>query len=156
MSLSQELNELEQVIPYAECIDLSVSQESVGWQVDHTLKVIISVCSALKRSDEEQYKYSFNLSRLFVFTTGFIPRGRAKAPKIVVARRQVTEQALYMQLEQAKELWQDINRLPAKKHFNHQIFGLLDVKATKKFLKIHTRHHIKIINDIMKHEKSNL
>ena len=32
----------------------------------------------------------------------------------------------------------------------HPKFGHLNLKATKKMLKLHTRHHIDIINDIIK------
>jgi len=32
----------------------------------------------------------------------------------------------------------------------HPMFGHLNLKATKKMLKLHTRHHIDIINDIIK------
>ncbi|MFN8364825.1 MAG: hypothetical protein U0T78_06125 [Cloacibacterium normanense] len=38
-----------------------------------------------------------------------------------------------------------IKNLPSQSYIEHPYFGHLDVKQTLKFLKIHTQHHLKIV-----------
>lgn len=48
--LSQYLNRFEAVIPQFETKNLKVSKSSVGWQIDHSLKVINGIINQLKAS----------------------------------------------------------------------------------------------------------
>jgi hypothetical protein len=43
-----------------------------------------------------------------------------------------------------------LDTLHPNNYFKHPVFGNLNVKATIKMLVLHTKHHIGIINDIMK------
>lgn len=145
-SLFPEINSL---IKHHEKIVPSVSQRSIGWQLDHALKVIISVCSAVPKSQPEKFKPKLSILKSAVFITGFIPRGKGKAPKIVIAET-VSENELFSQLETAKETLSNLDRLSPNNYFRHQVFGHLKVKDAKRFLYIHTLHHLKIARDILK------
>jgi hypothetical protein len=85
-----------------------------------------------------------------LFTIGYFPRGKVKAPKYVRPPEIITIEDLNEQIQLA---YQNIERLKlADKHahFKHFIFGLLDKKRTVRFLQLHTNHHLKIIRDILK------
>ena len=153
MFLNEEIEKIEKRIKLEDSMSTSVSQKGVYWHVDHLLKVIISVGRLLKKSAPKDYKWKFNISRLYVFTTGYFPRGVGKAPKITTTEEAITRNDLLEQLDLAKDVLWSIDDLSAKSHFLHQYFGVLDLKGSKKMLKIHTRHHLKIIRDIDKGNK---
>ncbi len=149
MILKNEIDKIERLIQDKDKLDPSVSQKGIYWHVDHSLKVIIGICKILKKSDPEEYKWKFNLSRLFVFTAGFFPRGKGKAPKQSTTEGPISQDDLLEQLNTAETQLDSIVNLPAKSHFVHPYFGSLNLRMSKKFLKIHTIHHLKIIGDIM-------
>ncbi len=43
--------------------------------------------------------------------------------------------------------------LPENVYFNHHVFGMLTKKQTLRFLEIHTKYHLKIVNDILKKQR---
>lgn len=143
------LAEFKSLIPHQEKIVTSVSGSSIGWQLDHTLKVINSVCQVIPKSNPEEYKPKTTFSKALVFTTGFIPRGRARAPKVVTADK-TSEYELLLQFNQAEESLKVFSSLQPNQFFQHPIFGHLNAKDTQKFLYIHSYHHLKIMRDILK------
>ncbi|MEH0154964.1 hypothetical protein V6R21_12535 [Limibacter armeniacum] len=147
--MEKQLAELQEVIPKAGKLNEKVSRSEVGWHVDHSLKVLNNICLELKKSSPEDYKPSFSFKKLLVLTLGKIPRGIAKAPKGVRPPMEIKEEELYIQLENAKSLLDEIKRLPEKSNFEHPYFGRLDLKTSIKFMRIHTEHHLKIIRDIL-------
>lgn len=148
----QLLQEIEKYIPMMDKQDASVSQASVGWQLDHTLKVINGVSGILTKTNAktEEYKSNFNFARLVLFSLNYFPRGRAKSPKTVLPPEIITEKDLYAQLKKAKIQLENTKPLHKHAHFRHQIFGMLSKKQTMYFLVMHTNHHLKIVRDILK------
>lgn len=143
------LNELETKIEFRDRENLSVSKSSVSWQIDHTLRVINLVIENLKNAKPTDTKRKFSLLKQLVFITSIIPRGKAKAPKSVQCLNEITLDDLQLQLKNARisvSLW---NHLKVNSSFIHPYFGVLNLKETEKFLIIHTKHHLKIINDII-------
>lgn len=147
--ISRLLNELEAAIPLAEKKSPLISQANVGWHIEHSLLVIHAVLDSLRRSDPALYKWKFSMPRIFVYSFGTIPRGRGKAPAIVQPNGTCEPAKLYEAIKTAKEKWEGLDKLPANSFFKHPYFGHLNVKPTRRFLAIHTEHHLKIIREII-------
>ena len=151
--LYQQLAEMQDLVKHKEIINPQISKASVGWHLSHNLKVFNNVLDALQNSSPADYKISFNLKKTLVFLTGRIPRGKAKSPKVVLPPEIITEKDLYEQIKRGEAKLQNFDRLDKNVNFRHPYFNRLNKKETKKFLKIHTEHHLKIIRDILKAEK---
>ncbi len=150
MLLEKELNQLKEYTNSFEKIKTSISSKSVGWHVDHSLKVINGVINALTKSNPKGYKWKFNMVRAFVFSFNYFPRGKGIAPKKVLPPEVLVKDDVYSQIVQAKLNLEIVITLPAKSNFNHPYFGVLDLRQTLKFLGLHTNHHLKICRDIVK------
>lgn len=148
--LSAFINELETQLPNKSVVNDAVSKSSVCWQIDHSLIVINGVISQLQKSDPSDYKAEFNFKRWLIFTTNHIPRGKARAPKLVNPEVEATEQELIEKIILAKKNIETIDTLNRNQFFRHPFFSDLNVKQTKKFLTLHTFHHLKIIRDLVK------
>ncbi|MEO6831825.1 MAG: hypothetical protein ABI169_06465 [Chitinophagaceae bacterium] len=142
-------NQLETFIPMAEQRNERVSQASVGWHIAHALLAIDKSVEALGKSQAADFKPGFSFWKMIVLLTGRIPRGKAKSPKSVVPENEVTAQQLKHQMSAVKHQILRLNSLPAYTFFRHPMFGDLRLKTAKKFLCIHTRHHLAIIQDIV-------
>ena len=149
MKLEQILSTLEQKIAHFDAKNLKVSAKGVDWHIDHSLKVIIGIIQTLKKSSPADYQWKFNATRTYILTKGSIPRGKGKAPQSVVNNETILIDDVLNQFAKAKSLIAELDSLPKKSNFKHPYFGLLDLRMTKRFLKIHTNHHIKIIDNIL-------
>lgn len=148
-NLENLIQNLESKIVHFEKVSETVSASTVGWQIEHSLLTINMIVSALQNPRTE-YKWSFKMPRLIVFTLKKIPRGKAKAPNRVIPQDNITIDSINKQLILAKENVKLLDTLNADLFFEHPFFGHLKVKQTKKFLAIHTNHHLNIIEDIIK------
>jgi hypothetical protein len=148
--LSKEFSFIKDFIKFEERENLSVSKASVGWHLDHSLKVINSVCATLRVSNANDYKKEFNGLRILTFTLGFFPRGKAKSPKRVLPPAIIKKKDIENQLEEAIKNIASIKELQENQYFTHPLFKQLNKKQTVRFLKLHTNHHLKIIKDILK------
>jgi hypothetical protein len=146
--LSQCIDQLEKKIILHEKINLAVSQATIGWHIDHSLLVINGIVAQLKNSNPNQYKWRFNLSRFYIQTINKIPRGKGKAPKIVQPTETTSTDGLIAKLDLAKKNSHELESLDPKCYFAHPYFGNLNVKKSIWFLELHTKHHLKIIEDI--------
>ncbi|PRX56598.1 DUF1569 domain-containing protein [Flagellimonas meridianipacifica] len=141
---------LESYILERDASNPKVSKVDVAWHVDHSLKTINRICEILEKSNPEEFKSNFNFTRIMIFAWGDFPRGVAKSPKIVRPPEDIQTEDLYAQLEEAKENLKKIESLHENVHFEHPYFNVINKGQTKRFLKIHTGHHLKIIEDILK------
>jgi hypothetical protein len=144
------LLQLDNHIPNLEKTNPNVSISTVGWQIDHCLLVINGIISQLEISNPTEFQPKWNFPKFMVFTTGKIPRGKAKAPKVVMPIQVATQNELKAKLEVAKNNVLKLDSFSENQFFNHPFFKDLNVKQTKRFLTIHTKHHLKIIEDILK------
>ena len=144
------LLELESHISNFEKTNPNVSNSTVGWQIDHCLLVINGIIGQIEISDPLKYQPKWTFPKFMVFTTGKIPRGKAKAPKVVIPTQVATQEELLAKLAAAKNNVLKLDSFSENQFFNHPFFKDLNVKQTKKFLTIHTKHHLKIIEDILK------
>lgn len=150
MLLNKELAEIEQLIEKYGQQNIIISAKGIDWHLDHSLKVIIAVCGQLKKSDPSAYQWKFNTIRVFVYAFNFFPRGKGKSPKSVLPPENILKEDIENQLDLARKELASIINLPAKSYFRHPYFGFLNLKKTKKFLNLHTLHHLKICRDIVK------
>ena len=149
--LQSIITQLESHIPDFEKTNLTVSTSTIGWQIEHSLLVINKVVSEIKKSNPSDYKWKFNKNRFLVQTIlRKIPRGRVRAPKTVQPSEEITLEHLKSQLEITRNNLAGLQSLEAKNYFTHPFLGDLNLKTTIDFLGLHTKHHLKIIQDINK------
>jgi len=143
------LKELESKIEIFELTNPTVSNSSIGWHIEHSFLVVNVIIKGLKKSNPNDYKWKFNLKRLYVYTINKIPRGGSKAPKRVHPQNNFSQESLKKHFAITIEKLQALSTLNPDNYIEHPVLGKLNVKPTIKFLFIHTRHHIDIINDII-------
>lgn len=148
--LAALITELENYLPDIHRENKTVSQGTVGWHVEHSLLSIVKMISATEHSDPALYKKQFNIKRLFVLTTGTIPRGRAKAPQSVMPGKEINQSTILPLLEKAKQKVVSFEQLSKEKYFTHPVFGDVRLNKARRVIAIHTMHHIKIIKDILR------
>ncbi|APG66214.1 DUF1569 domain-containing protein [Tenacibaculum todarodis] len=142
------LQRIEGYIENHEVLKLDISKASVGWHLDHSLKVVNAVVKTLQESDPTTYKNNFSFVGKVFFALGFFPRGKAKAPKHVKPPEVVLKEDIILQLEIAKTNIKTISSLDNNAYFKHPLFRHINKKRVVRFLVLHTNHHVKIINEI--------
>lgn len=152
MRVKRQLNTIRTLIDSFDKKNDQISAVTIGWQLDHTLKVINGVCYSVILSDPKAYKWDFNANRLWIFNIKKIPRGKAKAPKKVIASGEVTKNDLLKQLEKAIKLFDRLIKQENNAFFTHHVFGNLNLSNSIKFIEIHTDHHLKIAKEILAKE----
>lgn len=148
--LKEQIRILEEKIFHIAVTNASVTTSTVGWQIEHALLTINQIITTVAASNPTDYKWSFNLMRTVVFFRKQIPRGKAKAPKVVQPKAEISEASIKEQLDKTYALLEILPTLDANNFFPHPYFGKLNKQQTIKFLIIHTQHHLNIINDILK------
>lgn len=147
--LIQELNEIERYITYRDSLNKDVSKVPVAWHLDHMLLTINEIYKVMDTSNVENYKSRFNMGRTMMFTFNKIPRGKAESPEQVRPPKIICTDSINIHLKQARIYLKLFDSLPPKAHFKHPYIGILKRKHAKKFLKIHTNHHLEIMRDIL-------
>lgn len=147
-NLEPSLEKLYNYIPQANMINNTVSLVNVGWHIEHSLLVISKIIETVVNSDPAKYEWKFDFRRSFVFFLGKFPRGKAKAPEIVipVQNSQPDFDALFRSTRASISKLQNAQK---NQFFVHPIFGKLNKKDTFTMLDIHTKHHLLIIEDII-------
>lgn len=148
--IAELLNQLENKISFCEMSNPEISNGNVGWHIEHSLLTLNGITDFIIKSNPQDYKWKFNLSRIIILTTKKIPRGRAKAPKVVQPKDSVDSVFLQNHLSETQKKIKELDQLSSNNYFDHPFFGKIKLKQTIKFLEIHTKHHLDIINDIVK------
>ncbi len=148
-SLYNELDQFEALSQNTDQDNSKISAKGIYWHIDHCLKVINKTTEALANSDPKTYQGRFNPLLSVILAIGRLPRGKAKAPDLVVSQKAVIEKTdLEKQIATARQSLHQLKTLPADTHFDHPFFGPMRLKKTLKITSIHNRHHLKIIQDI--------
>ena len=90
---------------------------------------------------------------MVVFTTGRIIRGRARSPERVLPRTDISPAELNSLVEEAERQVAAAGNLEPGRWFKHFMFGVLKRDDALKFLRIHNRHHLRIVSDIVSAQK---
>jgi len=126
-----------------------ISEGTVGWHIEHSLLVIIKICESISSSNPEKYQWKFNLKWLIVSAIGSLPRGKAKAPQTVIPESVLSVTSLKESFSLARTAIESLEKCYPSQYFFHPFFGKMNQKSTFMFFSIHTKHHLKIIKDIM-------
>lgn len=141
--------ELEAYVPQQHEMKPEVSTASVGWHLEHSILVINGVLSSLIKSKPEEYRWKWKLACAVIFTKGKIPRGRGRAPERVIPKTDFDPENVASLIANIRSYYPTLKELSAKHFFPHHIFGHLHKQKTFRFIEIHTRHHLNIIQDIV-------
>ncbi len=150
MLFEKQLSELESYLPQMEKTNPSVSKSTVGWQIDHSLRVLRGISWQLEESNPSEFKSKFSIPKYFILLTKTIPRGKARVPKNVQNDKEITIESIKDFLEKTKIQLTKINDLDKNSFFPHPIFGHMNKDEAIRFIEIHTEHHLKIIRDILR------
>ena len=74
--------------------DPDVSKAGTYWHADHALNVINEVSRFLEQSDPSDYKPKFSFLKFVIMTFGYMPRGKARAPKQTVSNDEITQEII--------------------------------------------------------------
>ncbi len=140
--LAHQIKDFQKVNP-------TVSQSSVGWHIEHSCLVIIKITETVKQSNPGKYLWKFNFKKLVVLALGKFPRGKAQAPSSVMPLDAITQESLLKTIEDTKQAITELVACQKNQYFTHPIFGELNRPTTLHFLGIHTKHHLRIIQDIL-------
>ena len=143
------LTKLERALEHVDVVAPGVSRWSVGMHLHHCLLATTGVCHALIDSQPPMPRTSLSPARIFVMTTGRIPRGRGKSPDSVMPREGITRAELQALLADSHRLVEEARQAPTDRWFRHFAFGTYDRDGTLKFIRIHNLHHGRIIDDIL-------
>ena len=142
------LTKLESYIELHQKLNDSISGETIGWHIAHSCMVINTITNAIVHSNPAKAKPVFNATYYWFLLTNYIPRGKVKAPNIVIPKQSITQEQIEQEIELAKANLQTLASTQKQKYFTHPIFGDLNVSKTLRFFIVHTNHHLKIIRDI--------
>ncbi len=127
----------------------AVSEWSIGMHVHHCCLAMIGICQSLIASTPPPPRSRFSFVTALVFSSGRIPRGRGRSPDVVLPRQDVSPAELWTLLDRSKRILTEAHDLDPKTWFRHFAFGVLDRDKTLRFIRIHNRHHLRIISDIV-------
>ena len=147
--LAELIDELESFIKDQQKVNPAISAGSIGWHIEHCLLTIDIVIEALRQSVPEEYQPKFHLWKNIVMTSKIIPRGRAKAPRSVRPANDLSTESLFRHVVNCRGQLNVFKTLERNHHFLHPYFGQMNSNQAVKFLRIHTRHHLKIIKEIV-------
>jgi len=147
-NLEAPLSELYSYIEHAEKINQNVSSVNVGWHIEHSLLVIIKIIQSVSKSDPNKYKWEFKLNWNLAVILNRFPRGKGKAPEVVKPKQIgiIDYDGLFAEAKQALVILKNVDK---DQFFLHPYFGNLNKKNTFIMLDIHTKHHLKIIREII-------
>lgn len=143
-----QLTQLEGFIKLHQNLNESISGETIGWHIAHSCQVINTITNAIVNSDPSKAKPTFSALYYLIMLTNHIPRGKVKAPNIVIPKKTLSKEEIIEEIEIAKANLQTLASTQKNKYFTHPIFGDLNVSKTLRFFTVHTNHHLKIIRDI--------
>jgi hypothetical protein len=137
---------------------VSVSNWSVAEQIEHLRRSDHSIIDAVTGLDTDNSpEGSMKMIGRIVLATGFIPRGRGRAPS-AVKPLEVQPANLPGQLKDVADrftsLADDLERLSASRAtIRHPALGYFTASQMLAFSGIHHHHHLKIIRDIRRAAK---
>lgn len=159
--MSNQLELIKQYIDHADLKNEEISHWSIGQQIEHILltdkEVLQHIIHHFMFPPEEGN--AINLLGYLMLYTGYIPRGKGNAPTNTIPKKR-SKQNLYELYEQVSKLYQQTEEKKTLLDqslyaFPHPYFGMLTIKQWIRFLNIHTKHHVKIIRELLRSSPPN-
>lgn len=148
--IENQLQKIESLLSKIDVTNDSVSKASVGWHLEHLLLILNSSLKGLTLTDPKDYKPHSSLKKFVFLNFGLIPRGKIRAPKQFFPLEIPTQDSILKLINLAKERLEAIKNLPEKSFITHPFLGDFDRKTTLRFLWLHSNHHLKIVDDILR------
>lgn len=148
-SLLQQLEKLESYKAQYHLKNEKVSMVDVRWHVEHSVLVFCRIIEGLAHSTPENYSPKFSVPKYYILLVGKIGRNKGKAPKATMPNF-TDENEMEGKIQLIRQRLHHIMDLHPNSFIDHPYFGHLNVKTSLKFLRIHTNHHLNIIEDIIK------
>ena len=148
--MKHHIDALEAQIPQRDRSAASISNWTVGMQLHHALGATERIALVTAESEPGAETQKFNLARSVVLLSGRIPRGRGKAPKESLPPEAPTEEELRRLVEGARAAWTKLEAADPACWWKHFMFGVLRRDQVQRFIGIHNRHHLLIIEDILR------
>ena len=148
--INRILEQIEKRLPEIDHSNPKVSKASVGWHLEHSLLIINSSLKGLTTTDPSAYKPVFSTKKWLFLILEYVPKGKIQAPKPFIPVEIPTQESIVKLISKAREQLSQIPQLSKNAYIPHPFLGHLNKAKTLKFLKIHTNHHLKIVNDILK------
>jgi hypothetical protein len=149
MKPNAEIEALRRVVARAHVRAPEVSKWSVGMHIHHLCLAMDGVCDLLLASEPPPPRVGTSILTTAVLLIGRIPRGRAESPDQVIPTPGISTESLRSMLDDSTERLSAIAVADPGQWFRHFAFGVLNRDRTLKFLRIHNRHHLRIIADIL-------
>ncbi|HEX6100887.1 MAG TPA: DinB family protein [Thermoanaerobaculia bacterium] len=150
--------QFERMRALARSADLSARNERVSaWclaeQLDHVTKVTLSVVNVLGNPDAPRLDGGINVLGRLVLWLNWIPRGVGKSPSRLRGAPAVAadlDGAIGRLTAAFDALPFDALRASRVPVVRHPRFGSLTPPQALRFLEVHTHHHLKIIDDMLR------
>ncbi|TDX82588.1 DUF1569 domain-containing protein [Epilithonimonas xixisoli] len=145
-----QLQNIESLLSKIDVTNEKVSKASIGWHLEHSLLILNSSLKGLTMTNPKDYNPKFSLKKFIFLNFGMIPRGKIRAPKQFIPLEVPTQESILKLINLAKERLKAVEDLPEKSFIIHPFLGDFDKKTTLRFLWLHSNHHLKIVDDILK------
>ena len=150
------MDELKEAIQYADLKESAISSWSVGEQLEHILLTNEYILSQILNNYTKKTEKPARINWIghLILWTGYILRGRGKAPGLTIPKK-VSKEKIEKSREVVEKLLEEIEEKKSVLRksnyaFPHPLFGMMSVKQWLRFNEVHTRHHVKIIRDILR------
>ena len=144
------LDALEAMIPDRDRASSEVSKWSVGMQIHHCLISTKAILDSVSESEPGAEKPTFSFPRLVLMTFGRIPRGKGRAPEASHPQPSPSEEVLRQALQEARDAQARARQADKASYWRHFIFGVMPRDKALRFVEIHNKHHLRIVDDILK------
>lgn len=154
--MQRELDELDNWAHRPDAFVPAVSGWSIHRQVDHCAVSIREILGVVHQLLDGGGEVGGRLGPMgtVILLTGWIPRGKAQAPEVVLPAEVVDVGALHASIAEARRLVETAHPERGGKRFLHPALGPMNARQWLRFARIHTRHHVKIVRDIARAQGS--
>jgi len=151
--IASQYDDLEALAPLAGERVERVSGWSVGQHVEHLLKADATILRYFPAPDDPPFPPITPLGR-FILLSGWIPRGKGKAPSATQPEAPSPE-SLLAQLAEIRSLFADViapaaSLLEPQPIAKHPYFGGFNRAQWLRWVVVHHHHHAKIVRDVLR------